>query len=327
MKRKKLKGGSLAGTYIIQNEESNKKYVRKEISNKHNREYGFQRWYSQLKRLQRFSLMFPGHFPVVEEYGYENEMAYFDMPFLESYKNCFDVVKKSKSELEINNIFNLIIEKLSVMHSRTFKSSKNAMQLYVQEEIMNKIQDALKNNRFARFYEYDKVVLNGNVYTSLSKNIEKYIQFGTKNYKFNLESYTHGNVTLENIMYSELNNDVIFIDPYEENIIDNKYNEYSQLLQSCHGLYEILNNSIPEVSNNTISVEHKNTFGLIFFNELFWKYLKSNLTNKEINIVRFFEASQFIRMLPFKMEADDSKMILFYGIASMLVDDLLTSDG
>ena len=33
------------------------------------------------------------------------------------------------------------------------------------------------------------------------------------------------------------------------------------------------------------------------------------------------EVSQFIRMLPFKMEVDE-KMILFYGLASKLFEDL-----
>ena len=52
LERRLLKGGSLAGTYVITT--SSGQYVRKEISLVENREYGYQRWYSQLKRLQRY---------------------------------------------------------------------------------------------------------------------------------------------------------------------------------------------------------------------------------------------------------------------------------
>ena len=39
-------------------------------------------------------------------------------------------------------------------------------------------------------------------------------------------------------------------------------------------------------------------------------------------IIRLMEISQFIRMLPFKMEIDEDKMLFFYGLASYLFSEL-----
>ena len=52
----KLKGGSLSSTYLMENEKG--KFVRKMVSTKENREYGYMRWYSQMKKIQRYNTDF-----------------------------------------------------------------------------------------------------------------------------------------------------------------------------------------------------------------------------------------------------------------------------
>ena len=113
---------------------------------------------------------------------------------------------------------------------------------------------------------------------------------------------------------------LFFIDPYEENIIDNKYNEYSQLLQSCSSHYEIYNEAHPK-NYNSVSVPK----GIQIFNELFNTFLKDQLSAKELKVVRYFEASQFVRMLPFKIKVAPHKAFFFYSVASFLVHNLLSS--
>jgi hypothetical protein len=54
---KKLKGGSLSSTFLIK--EKNRKKIRKQVSLTKNREYGFVRWYSQLKKIQKYNKLFP----------------------------------------------------------------------------------------------------------------------------------------------------------------------------------------------------------------------------------------------------------------------------
>ena len=60
---------------------------------------------------------------------------------------------------------------------------------------------------------------------------------------------------------------------------------------------------------------------MILFNQLFKKYLVNKHNFYEIMLIRAFEVSQFIRMIPFKV-AINEKAILFYGLACKLIKDL-----
>ena len=72
-----LKGGSLSKTYIVPHQN----IVRKEVSRKQNREYGFMRWYSQLMKLQRYNSLYPGLFPKVLDVGANSDAAWFDIEY------------------------------------------------------------------------------------------------------------------------------------------------------------------------------------------------------------------------------------------------------
>ena len=121
-------------------------------------------------------------------------------------------------------------------------------------------------------------------------------------------------------MYNEKN--VIFIDPYEENYIDTIYNDYSQLLQSCNSNYELLNNSKFTIKKDRIITNYEISKNMNLFNQLFKKYLVSKFNFNEIMLIRAFEVSQFIRMIPFKIAINEKKAILFYGLACKLIKDL-----
>ena len=102
MKITKLKGGSLSLTSLY--EDGNKKFVRKTINTLENREYGYVRWYSQLKKLQRYSSLWV--YPSVLNIGYEENLAYFDIEYMEgfidiktilNYDNLFKFLKVCKN--------------------------------------------------------------------------------------------------------------------------------------------------------------------------------------------------------------------------------------
>ena len=71
-----------------------------------------------------------------------------------------------------------------------------------------------------------------------------------------------------------------------------------------------------------IIVNYKTSRNMILFNQLFKKYLVSKYNFYEIILIRAFEVSQFIRMIPFKVAINEKKAILFYGLACKLIKDL-----
>ena len=92
MKVTQLKGGSLSSTSLY--EDGDRKFIRKSISTKDNREYGYVRWYTQLKKLQR--LAETCLFPKLLDVNYSNNSAYFDIAYLEGYRDIKTILSEDK---------------------------------------------------------------------------------------------------------------------------------------------------------------------------------------------------------------------------------------
>ena len=317
---KKFKGGSLSSTNLM--EKDGELFVRKSVSLKENREYGFQRWYSQLKKLQRFSAMFPGMFPDVISFGVNGNEAYFDIEFFENSFNAQHYLNACKSKEKIDSFFNSLISSIDILHNQKFISSISSIDLYIHEEIDQRLEDCQKDQSFVDFLKNEEIVFNSKKIFSFSSSKSLYINLLKKHYKETYETFTHGNMTLENILYIPNSGRVIFIDPYEENCIDSELAEYSQLLQSSNSKYEVYNSQIAEVNGNNIDLKIENSFGLDYFNEKILKHIRTKYNYDQYMTIRLLEISQFIRMLPFKMSVDNSKMVFFYGLASYLLNNL-----
>ncbi len=316
-----FKGGSLSSTNLMI-DESGSKFVRKTVSLLKNREYGFQRWYSQLKKLQRYSVLFPELFPKVIKFGKDKDFAYFDMEYYEGAINAQEYIEKCEKSSEIDYFFNSLIQTMSKLHNKKLHSDAAAMDLYIYEEIEQRLKDCNKNKTFIDFLRYETIVFNGVKVKSFLHSLDEYKQMCKKCYTRPNETFTHGNITLENILYLPKEHRIILIDPYEENIIDSIFAEYSQLLQSTNSKYEIYNRNNALVCINEITLKLPNSFGVNYLNDKIIQHIKDTYTKKDYFIIKLLEISQFIRMLPFKMEVDESKMIFFYGLASYLFEVL-----
>ena len=312
-----FKGGSLSSTSLMTDEEG-KSFVRKTVSLVANREYGFQRWYSQLKRLQRYSVSFPNFFPKVLRFGKELDYAYMDIEYFENAVNAQEYIENSKNENEINSFFDSLVTLLSRLHKDKIFSNNEAMELYIYEEIEQRLKDCNENNVFTDFLQHKEIVFNGIKVTSFLQQLDEYKKISSECYVDSFETFTHGNITLENMLYVPDEKRIILIDPYEENIIDSIFAEYSQLLQSTNSKYEIYNRYEAHVNGNIITLNAPESFGIDYLNKKISKYMDNNFSRKQYFVVKLFEISQFIRMLPFKMKVDESKMIFFYGLASYL---------
>lgn len=317
---REFKGGSLSSTNLI--EKDGELLVRKSVSLKENRIYGFQRWYSQLKKLQRFSIMFPGMFPDVIDYGTYNSEAFFDMEFFEDSFNAQEYIYECKSKEKIDIFFNSLISSINRLHNQKFSSTSSSIDLYIHEEIDQRLEDCQKDKAFIDFLSNKEILFNSQKIISFNASKNIYRDMLKKSYKENYETFTHGNMTLENILYIPSSDKVVFIDPYEENCIDSELAEYSQLLQSSNSKYEIYNSHTASVKGTKINLEIEDSFGLSYFNEILLKHIKAKYNYDQYMTIRLLEISQFIRMLPFKMSVDNSKMIFFYGLASFLLHKL-----
>jgi len=198
MKFMLLKGGSLSSTYMCS--DGNVLFLRKEISRKSNREYGYIRWYTQLKKHIYLSSRYPELFPKIYKIESNADKAYVDMEWLENYVDLKTYLSNRHSFDSIIDIPATLHDAFAVIHSQRYRTIKGLSELYYHEEVVQKINDACVSPQFSKFLDYKYFTLNGTTVTNLTDKLDK-----LKSELLSLdvdEADVHGNPTLENIMYN-----------------------------------------------------------------------------------------------------------------------------
>lgn len=320
-----LKGGSLNETWIIDVDDYLR--VRKYVDRYENREYGYNRWYSQLKRQQRYSELFPDLWLPIIDVGIEDNKAYFDMPYVHDSHNVYEyLTEQTLTPEELDDLNDTIWSAFDRMHIDNFMlSNPSVAELYVWQEVRKSLDDCTRSE-FRKFAENKKVWVDDQEVPSFVHVIDEYEELFKKTYTRTFEVFSHGNSTLENMLYVPEKKQIIFIDPYEENVIDSDLADFSQVLQSCEGTYELMNGADCEIIDNRANTffDWYGAYKLYSFHIRFDEELKRRLSDNEYIVTKLFHISQFIRMLPFKQHIDMDKMKLFYAWASVLFNDLRT---
>lgn len=315
---KNLKGGSLSTTEL--HEIDGVRYIKKRINLVKEREYGFVRWYSQLKKIQRYSAYFPNLFPKIIDVSYETNDAILTLEYMEGFRDIKTILSEDNlTEEQIIKIADAVWKAFGTLHSKKCSSISGAPKLYYKEEVRQKLNDALYNDEFLEFfkngvYEYHGQITHGIFsYMDELENIFFELNLPT-------EEYIHGNPTLENMLYSFEEDRVVFIDLYEESMIDSKFLDYAQVLQCSRSYYGYINDRDVFVQDAT--VYHNLNIPKNF--DTFSFYFESKLPNNWNKLINVLEATQFIRMLPFKCRAGEVKKAkYFYAHACNLLGKVL----
>lgn len=326
IERTRLKGGSLSATELLTFPDS-RKVVRKSISRHQDREYGFVRWHSQMKRLQRYESMFPGLFPALLDVSVEDDQAYFDLEYVDGSVDLKNFLADSaRTEEETRNVCDDLFEAMHVLHAGSAFHANRSLELYYFEEVLTKFEHAREHSEFRQFCDYPDYIFNGRSVPNLGKSLDG-VSALVKGLAPAPECYTHGNMTLENILYVPHERRIVFVDPYDENIVDCREAEYSQVLQCSNSHYGFVNDRDVVVSGNKAAFEQDIPDALRLFNDLFLTKIRKSLSPQSMKLVDFFEFSQFVRMLPFKVAAGDiEKAKYFLCLASDLANKLVAAE-
>ena len=292
---KKLKGGSLSKTEVIISE--GRKFVRKSVSFNENREYGLVRWHSQIRKLQLLNKYLPESSVPILQMGVMEDYYFYDLPFYEKKLNCAEALLKGESPDVMAETISIL---LSQMAAIGYKPIKGSLSTYIAEEIRTPLvmalikardnQIQLNNSEFIVFKDAISRSIN-----NVDELIEKYADVTIQ------ESITHGNLTLENLLWDSELKKVLMIDPYSETYCDSIMGDVSQVFQSSEYGYEYISN----LMNNNEVVIDKYPFEKIpecydtFTKKLSEKIKKNSWYSAEY--LKILKASQFIRMFPFKV--------------------------
>lgn len=318
---KKLKGGSLSSTYAFHDGS----FVRKEVDLKNNREYGFVRWSSQLKKIQRYSALAPDLFPKLLEVGVIGETAFFDMQFLEGFKDVKTLfTDQNLPQSFISKVHAALWLAFDRIHYNKIASVPGSLKLYFKEEVEEKLREANKFPSFSKFSSQETFIFNGNEVQTLDVWLPKLKEY-LCSVELESEELILGNPTLENVMYSPLEDRIVFIDLYEESIADTKLLDYAQILQCSNSLYGYINDRQVKIVDNVVRCLSNYPPSFALFNEMFIEELRNR--GLDTKLIRVLEATQFIRMLPFKLlAADNDHAQFFYVQACKLLQDIFKNE-
>ena len=251
MKLEDLKGGSLSTTEL--HEIDGVRYIKKRINLVKEREYGFVRWYSQLKKIQRYSVQFPNICPKIIDVSYETNDAILTLEYMEGFRDIKTILSEDKlNEEQIIKIVDAVWSAFDILHSKKYPPIAGAPMLYYKEEVRQKLDDALHDHQFLEFFKNSVYEYNGQIthgifsYINELENIFSELELPT-------EENIHGNPTLENMLYSFEEDRVVFIDLYEESIIDSKFLDYAQVLQCSRSYYGYINDRDVVVKQSSVS--------------------------------------------------------------------------
>ena len=305
-----LKGGSLSQTYRLPQHD----LVCKEIVRDKNREYGFVRWYSQLKKLQRYNTQYPNLFPKVIGVNVDDNKATFKIEYMKGFRDIKTILANDTlTDEQIFRISQAVWKGFEQLHSVTHDPIPGAGKLYFEEEVWQKLKDALVIPEFANFHAHGTYEYNGKIVQGIGAYVHEMENFFSE-LTLVQEENIHGNPTLENILYSFEEDRVVFIDVYDESMIDSRFLDYAQVLQCSRSHYGFINDNIVDIGG--VSVTHRLQIPKNF--ETFNSHFESGIVEPRTKeIVDVFEATQFIRMLPFKVLAgniDSMKKAKFFYV-------------
>jgi len=292
---KELKGGSLSKTLVIAKERN--LFVRKLISRKHNREYGLVRWQSQIRKLQVLNKFLPNSISSILAICTFEDYYFYDMPYYSNSSNCSEALLHGE-------LPELIAEKIIILLNKmvkiNFGIARGSLAVYVSEELLTPLLLASEASKSYSFplNSQEKSFFMAAVEDAIPK--VKMLLDLVANLEV-MESLTHGNLTLENILWDKNSEELIMIDPYAETYCECIIGDVSQLFQSSLSGYEFISSlfekqtySICEYPLHLIPASHTH----------FARSLSDLLDREEwfsrINL-DIFRASQFIRMFPFKL--------------------------
>jgi hypothetical protein len=136
------------------------------------------------------------------------------------------------------------------------------------------------------------------------------------------ESLTHGNFTLENMLWDAESSKILMIDPYAETYCESIMGDVSQLFQSSESGYEIISNLF-ESQDYPIDKYPIDKIPACFtdFSRQLIKIVERESWYSEDYLV-LFRASQFTRMFPFKLVNSPRQGVAFMLHGIKLLEEI-----
>lgn len=168
---------------------------------------------------------------------------------------------------------------------------------------IGQLKDHKDYNTLANYIE------NGSKFSNIDEIIDKYEELYkriSKDIKFDhIAAIGHGDFCFSNILYDKDTSTMKLIDPkgalIEDDLWVTPYYDIAKLSHSICGLYDFLNNDLYDIRiNEDLRLELSIDVNVDKYINIFKQYLYKN--NYDYNLVRLYEASLFLSMLPLHLD-------------------------
>ena len=320
---KKFKGNSFSNTYLLKIDD--KYFVRKHIIKNNKSLEHYERLKRQYDDLKRFSYYNSKIIPKVLS---ENDSIfdyYIDLEYLENYKQL-DNYDESIQKKVLNELIDTLSE--SIYSYKKKNNDINFIVDFFDTKIYPKLNQFEKECDVMNYLiNSEKVIINNKIYFGLRKiiNILDIINFNTE-----WINPIHGDLTLENILYNELTNDIKIIDMEGSRYVDSCYFDLGKIFQSIVSKYNKWNNIQNIIYNKNIDE--------LYCEDEYFKYNFEDveyICNKfskimEVNDLKliykkgiFYMATYFIRFVQFRKQINNDHGIYAIIMATVWMNYIL----
>ncbi|MBE6024725.1 MAG: flippase-like domain-containing protein [Cellulosilyticum sp.] len=259
--------------------------------------------------------------------------CYYDMPYSSNSVGLFEYAHS----MPVSNAWDMIREALESLESSVYKvntrnADKKTIDKYIQSKVLKNLDTIKSAKRIRNLQQYDVVYINGVAYKNL-KYYEKYLSEEYLERIFSNDTYAtiHGDLTIENIICTrDINgkDDFYIIDPNTGNLHDSPNLDYGKLLQSIHGGYEFLMSTKDvQVAENNINFMFTRSSVYIELHNRLKEYMLETFGKERTRSIYFHEIIHWLRLMPYKINKDGKRALLFYAGMLMVMNDVIDMYG
>ena len=295
------------------------------------RKYAFhedgEKLYEQIKWIEENKAVLA--LPEILRQEKSNSYCYYDMPYVSNAVGLFEYAHSMPAEKSWTMIRRVLESLEQTIYQRDVRNADGkTIQAYVASKVTKNIEKIVTAKRLRVLQQYDTLIINGVEYPNL-KAYEKYL---TEDYLTNVfanDTYAviHGDMTIENIICTrneQGQDDFYVIDPNTGNVHNSPNLDYAKLLQSIHGGYEFLMTTKDvKVSENKIDFLFTRSSAYLELHERFKAYLMEQFGAERTRSIYFHEIVHWLRLMPYKIEKDGKRAVLFYAGMLMVMRDVI----
>jgi len=266
--------------------------------------------------------------PYVENPVFDWNYFSYDLRFYHDHRSFFEIIKEGdlyRCQKILEKILNLL------PHIHTNKKvliSYENLGHYLEEKFFRKVEYCENLYPTLKYFNrHDTVIVNGKELLGFSQIREKILD--TKILK-QLSQYTeteiHGDLTAENILIGP-NDDLILLDPNNENYISSPLVDYSKLLQSLNSRYELLCLvEKVEISNHCLYFQVEENLVIDSLLKFFGEKMQHLFFPDERRHLVFHEAMHLARLLPYRLKVNEHSFMAFYAMMLVRFNEFLDAE-